>query len=368
MRFRVLAITILMLTASACAPDEPAETILRHDNFLVFDAEVGEVVAIDVRSISKAGFTYGDDVMVEVIDPGSESAMRRVVLLGESDTIEYPVTAAGMHAVRISSGWNVVTARILDRAWGLVAWSEVALDICGALAPLYFKVLEGTESFTLSVHASVRGEGAAVRIYDPSGEMIVEEIGDFVNEERIRVDVPDGADGAAWLLSVTDPGQEGLYLDDVRLYLAGPVPPFLCEDPAWLETFTAGERYQPDIIDAKVAAVSDRLVLRAGESETVTWQMEELPADKQYALRITAHDVDYPRELMLTINDGEPIAVPVTGNATTDTFTLTLSRDMLRAGENTITLTQDPGGGSLVVVANSIEILIGDRIREYLGY
>jgi hypothetical protein len=58
----------------------------------------------------------------------------------------------------------------------------------------------------------------------------------------------------------------------------------------------------------------------------------------------------------------------MTGNAVSDTFTLTISRDLLKLGENTLTLTQDPGGGSNVVVADDIEILVGDRIREYRGY
>ncbi len=359
-------VTIVALTSIASA-QEPVETILRHDNFMVFEAEAGETVPIHIQSMRKAGFIYGDDVAVTVIDPDSERALRRIVPLGETETIEYEVTTEGMHAVRVSSGWNVVKAEIADRPWALVAWQDVPLDICGAMAPLYFKVLEGVESFTVSAHASVTGEGAALRIYDPDGELVVEQVHDFDNERRIEVEVPVGADGAVWRLSITDPAKEGLNLDDVKLYLGGRIPAFLCEDPDWLEVFTAGARYQPDIIDMTVP-VSDQVRLGAGESQTVTWEMEELPAGKHYALRIMGNDVDYPKELMVRINDGEPLAVPMTGNAVSDTFTLSISRDLLKLGENTMTLSQDPGGGSNVVVAGDIEILIGDRIREYRGY
>lgn len=367
MKAWVLVALALVASASLVSAGDATQTTLRHENFIVFEAEAGETVGIAVESLRKAGFVYGDDLLVEIIDPTSERTLRRVVPLGASETIKYQVRTGGMHAVRLSSGWNLCTVRIEGRPWALVAWQDVPVSICGAMAPLYFKVLDGIESFQVSLQADVTGEGAALRIYDPEGNVVLEKVGDFDTAERLTIEVPPGTDGAVWSLTITDPDVEGLNLDDVTFYLGGHVPPLLCEDPAWVEVFTAGEQYQPDLIDT-VVEVADECTLHAGESATLRWEMETLPEDKVYALRITGNDVDYPRELIVRLNGGEPFAVPMTGNSVSMTFTLLLERNQLRLGENTLELTQDPSGGSNVVVAHDIQILIGDRIREYRGY
>lgn len=363
----IVALTAPFAGAQQVPEGELPETLLRHDSFLVFEGIQGRTVAIEIDSVEKAGFTYSDDVIVEVIDPASERVLREIVLLGESKSIDYEVAVDGTHAVRVSSGWNVARAAVGGAPWALVAWKNVPVNICGAMAPLHFKVPEGVEEFTFALSASVTGEGAEVAIIDPSGTAVVNEIGDYDTLEIIDVEVPDGADGAVWQLRITDPEQDGLNLDDVQFYLAGRIPPFLSANAEDVEIFAAGERYQPDIIETTVE-VSGRIRLDAGDSETVAWEMDELPEGRVYALRITGNDVDYPRELIATINDGEPLAVPITGNANTETFTLHIPRETLRIGENTITLTQDPSGGSNVVVAEDIAILIGERIREDRGY
>ncbi|MGM0494395.1 MAG: hypothetical protein ACQER1_15800 [Armatimonadota bacterium] len=367
MRRLMMTLMIVALSAPLCFAQELPETLLRHDNFLVFEGTEGRTVAIEIESVEKAGYTYADDVIVEVIDPASERAMREIVLLGERKSIDYEVAVDGTHAVRVSSGWNVARAAVRGARWALVAWKNVPVNICGAMAPLHFKVPEGVEEFPFALSASVTGEGAEVAIIDPSGTSVVNEVGDYDSLEVIDVKVPEGADGAVWQLRITDPEQEGLNLDDVQFYLAGRIPPFLSPNAEDVEIFAAGERYQPDIIEATVE-VTGRVRLDAGANETVTWEMDQLPEGKVYALRITGNDVDYPRELMATINDGEPFAVPITGNANTETFTLLIPRDALRVGENTMTLTQDPSGGSNVVVVEDAAILIGERIREYKGY
>ena len=365
---RTLALIALAATGgSLAAAQQDAQTILRHDNFLVFEAEAGETVGIAVEAIPRSGFTYGDDLLVEVIDSTSERTLRRLVRLGDAETIEYPVQTTGKHAVRVSSGWNTCTARIVDRPWALVAWQDVPVSICGSMAPQHFKVLDGVERFQVTLSASVTGEGAALRVLGPDGALVLEEIDDFDQERRFDIEVPEGADGAVWSLTLSDPDREGLVLDDVTFHLSGRVPPLLCEDPAWAEAFAAGEEYQPDIIDTTVD-VEGRFSIPAGGTATATWQMDALPEGKAYALRITASDVDYVRELVARLNGGEAFSIPITGNETADTFTLLLERDQLRAGENTLELTQDPGGGSAAVAAREIQILIGDRIREYKGY
>ncbi|MGD9494711.1 MAG: hypothetical protein AB7Y46_00245 [Armatimonadota bacterium] len=364
---RTLALMALAATWGLPAAAQQAQTILRHDNFLAFEAAVGETVEIAVESIPKASFVYADDLLVEVIDSTSERRLRRMVRLGEAERIRYAVQTAGLHAVRISAGWNTCSARIVDRPWALVAWEDVPLSICGSMAPLHFRVPDGVERFRVTVLADVTGEGAALRIWGPDGALVLEQIDDFDQQRRLDIQVPEGSDGKVWSLTVTDPQREGLVLDDVTLYLSGRVPPLLCVDPAWAEGFAAGEQYQPDLIDRAIE-VGGSFAIPAGETATATWQMDALPENKVYALRITASDVDYPRELVARINGGAPIAIPMTGNETADTFTLLIEREQLRVGENVLELTQDPGGGSAAVAAREIQILIGDRIRQYAGY
>jgi hypothetical protein len=343
------------------------ETLLRHDNFLVFEGEADRSVTIEVESIAKSGYRYSDDVVVEVIDPASERVLRELVPLGETASIPYEVAADGTHAVRVASGWNLLRARISGAPWALVAWKNVPVNISGQVAPLYFKVPDDLERFSLALSASVTGEAAEVTVLDPEGTVVASEVHDYDTLRTLDIEVPEGADGGVWQLRITDPEVEDLNLDDVQFYLAGRIPPFLSPNPGDVEVFAAGARYQPDVIDSTVE-VSGRVSLDAGGTETVTWQMQALPEGKVYALRITGNDVDYPKELMATINGGEPLAIPMTGNANTETFTLHIPREALRVGENTMTLTQDPGGGSNVVVMEAAQILIGDRIREYRGY
>lgn len=365
MRVWMLVVPGVLLSAIAWA-QEP-QTVLRHDNFLVFEGRAGESVGIAVTSISR-GPTYAEDLQVEVIDPSSERTLRRVVRLGSSEVIAYPVRADGLHAVRISSGWNAATARIEGSPWATVAWQDVPVSIVGSMAPQYFRVPAGVESFRVSLVADVTGEGATLRVLGPDGAAVVEQTGDFDQQETITIEVPAGADNATWSLTVTDPEAEELNLDDVTLYLGGAVPPLLTEDPAWAEIFAAGEQYQPDAIDTVVEVRPGRQSLRSGESATLTWEMPAVPAGKLVALRITGSDVDYARELTVSLNGGEAFAIPMTGNETADTFTLLLEPGQVRAGTNTLVLTQDPGGGSMAVAFGDVQILIGDRIREYKGY
>ncbi len=367
MKRLLMAFVVVALMAPLAHAQEMPETLLRHDNFLVFEGTAGEAITIEIESIAKAGYVYADDAIVEVIDPSSERALREVVSLGETAAIEYEAAIDGTHAVRLTVGWNVARAQITGAPWAMVSWQNVPVNICGAMAPLYFKVPAGLDEFALALSASVTGEAAEVTILDPDGEVVFHEVGDYDALTTIEIEVPAGADDALWQLRITDPEQEGLNLDDVQFYLSGRIPPFLSPNPADVEVFAMGERYRPDVIDSTVE-VSGRISLDAGATETLTWTMDALPEGKVYALRITATDVDYPRELVAAINDGEPFAVPMTGNANTRTFTLLLEREALQVGENTMVLTQDPSGGSNVVAVVDAAILIGERIREDRGY
>jgi hypothetical protein len=61
-------------------------------------------------------------------------------------------------------------------------------------------------------------------VFDPAGEMVLEEMGDYTLGEAFPVDVPEGQSGAVWSLSVDK-------CEDCSLTLLG-VPPLLAQSPA----------------------------------------------------------------------------------------------------------------------------------------
>ena len=358
---------LALLTTCATLAQEPAQTILRHDNFLAFSADEGEDVRIAVTSAKRRGYQYANDLEVSVIDSTSTVTLKQTVPLDTEAAITYHVQTTGLHVVRVSSGWNLCRAWVLDRPWALVAWGEVPVSICGSVARQYFYVPEQCANFTIALIADVTGEGALLRVYDATGRLVREQAGDYDREERVVVEVPEGADGAAWSLTLEDPAQEGLNLDDVTVYLGRSLPPYLCEDPAWLEGFCSGEEYQPDLIDLHIA-IEGGGGLAKGETRSFTWEMDEIPADRVLALRVTATDVDYKSEGKVVLNGHEPLFLPVTGDAQTQTLTIILDPALLRVGENVMEITQDPSGGSGAMGVHEPELLVGTRIKEFLGW
>ena len=361
-----MALLALVATCAGLA-QEPQQTVLRHANFLTFSADEGDEVQIAVTSMKRRGYRHANDLEVSVIDSTSTLTLEQTVPLDTEQTITYRVRTTGLHVVHVSSGWNLCEAEVLDRPWALVAWGEVPVSICGSCARQHFFVPERCERFAIALMADVTGEGALLKVRDAAGNVIAEGEGDFDREERVEVEVPEGADGAAWSLSLEDPAQEELALDDVTFYLGRSLPPFLCEDPDWLEGFCAGEEYQPDLIEERIA-IEGGGSLRKGETTTFTWEMDDAPADRVVALRVTATDVDYRSEGKVVLNGHEPFFLPTTGDAQTQTLTIILDRELLRPGRNVMEITQDPSGGSGAMGVRNAELLIGTRIKEFLGW
>ncbi len=341
--FSVLA--LLALTMAATAQEAP--TILRHDNYLAFHADAGDDVPIAVTATAR----------------GSMSG----IPLGASETINFRAELTGLHVARVEVGWNLGSVEILDRPWALVAWARVPVNICGAMRPQHFFVPEYLDTIALVLSASVTGEGALFSVYDAEGNTVYQKEDDFDQQERVEIEVPEGAGGSAWSLTLAEPAAENLYLDDVQIHLGRGLPPYLCEQAEWVEEFVQDEEYQADII-AQTIEVGNGGSIRSGESMTLTWEMDEPAEGTVCALRLTATDVDYVNEVAASLNGDEIFYLPVTGDAATETFTLPLAREQLVGGENTLVLTQNPAGGSSAVQVRNVQALVGERIREFVGW
>ncbi len=364
---RLAVFSVLMLLGLTCVSTaQDAPTVLRHDNYLAFHADAGDDVQIAVTAAAR-GDMSGAPMVVTVIGPDSETALKRTVPLGTSETIIFRAELSGLHVARVEVEWNLGSAEILDRPWALVAWARVPVNICGKMRRQHFFVPEYLDTIALVLSASVTGEGALFSVCDAEGNTVYQKEADFDQQERIEIEVPEGAGGSVWSLTLEEPAAENLYLDDVQIYLGRGLPPYLAEQAEWLEEFVQGDEYQADIITQTIE-IGTGGSMRNGESMTLTWEMDEPAEGMICALRLTATDVDYVNEVAASLNGGEIFYIPVTGDAATETFTLTLAREQLVVGENTLTLTQNPGGGSSAVQVRDVQALIGERIREFVGW
>lgn len=332
------------------------QTILRHDNYLVFMGNENETVKLEVAAMARP--PYQEDAQVSILDSTSHTVLEQAVPVGKTVTLEYKVQTPGLHAVGITTGQSLATARLLDKPFGLVAWEKTTLWICGAIAPQYFLVPQACKQFDLYVAATVTTEGAAIKVLRPNGQVALEQEGDFDERTRLQVEVPEGMDNQPWSLVITDAADEKLILDDVEIYLGRMLPPYLCEQadwPAQLATAIGEEKISQRVPLKNVN-------LRDGGTATLEFTLDAILQTKMVALRGMGQDVDYPEEGTFTVNGQGEYAIPVTGDGVTTQVTTMLKAEHLQVGLNVLELKHDNrGSGNLGF--SQVELLFGDDIH-----
>jgi len=104
----------------------------------------------------------------------------------------------------------------------VVASEESPLSFIGGThGPLCFYVPAGTGRFAVSVRTP--DHHGRLRVFDPGGEMVLEEAGDYTLGEAFPLDVPEGMAGRVWSLTVDK-------CEDCTLTLIG-VPPLVSQRP-----------------------------------------------------------------------------------------------------------------------------------------
>jgi hypothetical protein len=353
---------ILLLSMAAATLPTGAATRLRYGSYLVCHAKAGERIALRVRSLTKAQFTYKDAPRIRVIDPDSRPVATMSMQLGE--TLESSVTAekTGLHAVCIQSGSNLVEAEIIDRPWALVARHEAPLNISGMSDAWYFAPPADCPTATVFVHAPVKGEAAIVEIRNPAGELAVREESDFDQATALETENAKPESWGAWRLDIRDPAREDFALDDVKVWLDPGLQPLLCPRAEWLATFKGVTGEPPEKITARVVIHAETLALRKGASEEIAFDLTTLPQTRLTALRARATDVDYGKEAPCRLNAAR-FFLPVTGDGVTTDVTVKVAPGVLRVGRNVLRLKQDPSGGSGVYSVHRVELLFGDAIN-----
>lgn len=339
-----------------------AATRLRYDSFLVFKANQGETVPLAVQSIPKAKFVYKDEARVIILDTKSRWVVDTQVPLGQKRIIQYGAADSGLHALCVLSGSNVVHAWADGRPWAVVARMEAPMNISGQCDAWYFAPPAGLESFSVFVHASVKGEAAIIKITDPEGTVVLTKEDDFDSVTNLKVKTPNKTTGQPWKLEVLNPGKPGFALDDVSVWLGPTLQPLLCQRPEWLAAFAGIMGRPAEKISHRVLVSADRLSVTMATPRAVHFKLDSLPTAKFVALRAHATDVDYRTEAPVSLN-GVPLHLPVTGDGVTTDVTVELPPGALRVGSNHLKLTQDPVGGSRVYSVNRVELLFGEAIN-----
>jgi len=358
---RLPAVLVVLGMFSVTLP-VPAETVLRHTCFAVAAAKADDEVLFRVSSLRKAQYTYTDAPRAVVLGPDSGILLERAFELGTVAAPAVRAEQAGIYGLCLELGQNTATLAVPSNPWALVARKEAPLHICGKVDPLYFRPPADTDSFSIFVHASVKGEAALVQITDPEGKVVLTREDDFDQAVALDLPVPKGMSEKAWKLEVLKPAKAGWALDDVTLWLGRRLQPLLALQPEHLEAFAGVGARAPEKIRARMAIEEGIVRLGRNERRTVVFELDETPTDAKIALRMLATDVDYRHESPVLVN-GTEFLLPVTGDGLTAEVTVLVPCDTLRKGRNVLEFRQDGSGGSGACSVSHIELLLGTVIH-----
>jgi len=237
-RNAVIAALLLVTAVTGCEGEGPVR--FRHTNYMAFVPEPGKTVTIQLTSVPIGKYT--DPLKYRILNSESDVELSGTVGVGGKQEVTFSPKQSGLHVLELDAGWNSVACDV-SIPHAIVCHSGVILKTVRALDKLYFYVPTGTKQFTLHLQASVRGEGLAYRVLDPTGREASSGQGDYDRVEKVKITVPPGTDSKAWSLSILRPEQKGIGLDDTEIYLGKELAPYLAPKPDWAVTF--GKRKHP---------------------------------------------------------------------------------------------------------------------------
>lgn len=232
MRWAVLA-SILLWMGLASAQDWPT---LRRTNYIAILGSQGKEMKISLRS-QRHPRRYGDELAFTLVGPDSNEITSDTIPLDTSKIVSVTPKTDGLCVLELDAGWNICFVDAGETPWALVASETLPLHTIHAIERLYFYVPAKCKRFSLFALADVRGEAALIKVFGPQGQTIKEEEGEFDKLTRIQVDVPPGADGKVWSLSVLPPRIPNTVLDDVAISLDPSISPYFSKKEEWALMF-----------------------------------------------------------------------------------------------------------------------------------
>jgi len=210
--------------------------LLRHTTYVALLVEKGAEVRIAVEC-KRHGSSYSDILRYALINKTGEDIERGGVMIDEERTISFMAEYSGLYLIELSSGWNLCRVKEVNVPWAVVVSKRLNLRTVGTVGRLYFYVPVGARRFEVFIQCDVTREGAKLCVFDPSGEAVLKQSGDFDKITRFEINVPEGLDGKCWSFSITRPEQRGLVLDDAWLYFGEAIPGYVSTRAEWAERF-----------------------------------------------------------------------------------------------------------------------------------
>ncbi|MEA3400419.1 MAG: hypothetical protein U9R79_04165 [Armatimonadota bacterium] len=229
---KMISALVPLLMPWAVQAQEQPELVVRNPHYFVIvgDGERAPTVSVQVRSF----FDKTQGLKLEVSDPAGSIRLNTTVMVGEQATRRIPGEPAELYLASANMDSNGIVFSC-DRPWAVYAAGRTGLGSNGAVPEMYLYVPEETEAFTVRVSAVSPNEGGRVTLHHPDGSVALVMDGEFDTEEERQVEVPEALRGRAWSLTWAEPQTADASLQDINVYIEGPLTPLLWIEREWAE-------------------------------------------------------------------------------------------------------------------------------------
>ena len=192
---------------------------LRYSGVYRAYGTAGQTLSFRVHSLRLGTSTHG--TVASLLGPDHRLLSEQRVPAGKTQDLSVRCPATGTYTVVTQSG-NVCSTVVSDAPYFVIECRPQA-QLMTRVEPLYFYVPEGVKEFTFT-GAGQGVERFNVRIVAPDGRILAaeENIG---ARAALKIAVPQGQDGQAWLLDLKRPTQG--VLEDVTVGFSNNIPPYL---------------------------------------------------------------------------------------------------------------------------------------------
>lgn len=206
--------------------------LFRHLHFFVV---VNETTAPPVLQLQSRQYSvYSDALRLSAYDDASTEVWRTRVPVGSAVKHPLPGPGSPFYLVVADPGMNGATFEC-DRPWAVLAGTNHRLGANGPGPVLYFYVPAGCERFTLGAQSVSPNEGGRVVVCDPAGREVGVLDGELDAEQEEQVGVPAEDRDRVWSLSWSAPRTAKAALDDLNIWLDGPLTALLFPRREWAE-------------------------------------------------------------------------------------------------------------------------------------
>jgi len=229
----VAAMVLCGAVAAAGYAQDVSSAVLRHTHyFVVLPGDEAPTIRIDTRAF----YTYGEGVTVDVSDRAGNVLFEGMAPLGQS--LERAIAAGGTDALLVVAepGYNGIVFSA-DAPWCVYVGGTWGLGSNRAAPPMSLWVPPDCERFTVRAHAPSPGESARVMVDDPTGAEVAALDGELDQPAETVIEVPAEQRGAVWTLRWGNPQTATGSLDDLNTFVSGELTPVLWPTAEWAEEF-----------------------------------------------------------------------------------------------------------------------------------